>query len=157
MRRLLGLLGAEEAPREPQPGLDRLEELVAGVRAAGLDVRATVEGGPRPLPRAVDLSAFRIVQEALTNAMRHGGRCRARVTLRYGPDALELEIDDDGRGATGGAGAPGRGLAGMRERAAVLGGELAAGPGDGGRGFRVLARLPLEPAASRSPMMDRSR
>jgi signal transduction histidine kinase len=146
MRRLLGLLGDEDAPREPQPGLDRLDELVAGARGAGLEVDASVEGPLRRLPAGVDLSAYRIVQEALTNAMKHGGRCRARVVVRYGLDALELEIVDDGRGGAGAPGA-GRGLVGMRERVVLLGGELTAGPAADGRGFQVHARLPLEPAA----------
>jgi signal transduction histidine kinase len=146
MRRLLGLLGDESAPREPQPGLDRLDELVAGARGAGLEVSTAVEGAPTRLPAGVDLSAYRIVQEALTNAMKHAGRCRARVVVRYRPDAVELEILDDGRGVEGPP-AGGRGLAGMRERVSLLGGEFAAGPADDGRGFRVCARLPLEPGA----------
>ena len=142
MRRLLGLLGDGSAPRDPQPGLARLDELIGGARAAGLEVATAVEGAGRPLPPAVDLSAYRIVQEALTNAMKHAGRCRATVTLRFRADALELEVADDGAGPPPDAIAGGRGLAGMRERAAVLGGELTAGPGADGRGFRVQARLP---------------
>ncbi len=144
MRRLLGLLDDDSAPREPQPGLSRLDELVAGAREAGLDVRAAVEGPPRHLPPGVDLSAYRIVQEALTNAMKHAGPCSAEVVVRYRADALELEISDDGDGAAVAPGS-GRGLAGMRERAGVLGGQLTAGPGADGRGFRVHARLPAEP------------
>ena len=147
MRRLLGLLGGSDgdAPRDPQPGLARLGELVDGARQAGLDVDAAVEGPERPLPPAVDLSAYRIVQEALTNAMKHGGRCRATVTVRYGAEALDLEVADDGRGSDAPASAKGagRGLAGMRERVGVLGGQFEAGPGVGGRGFRVSARLPV--------------
>ena len=148
MRRLLGLLGGArdgDAPRDPQPGLARLDELVAGARDAGLDVRAGVEGDARPLPPAVDLSAFRIVQEALTNAMKHGGRCRATVTVRYGDEAIDVEVRDDGRGtgAPASARGAGRGLASMRERVGVLGGDFDAGPGEGGRGFRVRARLPI--------------
>jgi signal transduction histidine kinase len=149
MRRLLGLLGRSEgddaAPRDPQPGLARLDELVRGARSAGLDVDAEIVGPARPLPPAVDLSAYRIVQEALTNAMKHGGRCRATVTVRYGDEAIDVEVADDGRGADAPASArgAGRGLAGMRERVGVLGGRFDAGPGDGGRGFRVSARLPV--------------
>ena len=143
MRRLLGLLGEEEAPREPQPGLARLDDLLGSVRQAGLAVETEVEGERRPLPPAVDLSAYRIVQESLTNAMKHAGPCRATVRLRYEPEALDVEVVDDGRGPgpTDGAG---RGLAGMRERTAVLGGRLEAGPAAGGRGFAVRARLPIE-------------
>jgi signal transduction histidine kinase len=147
MRRLLGLLGPDDGGRAPQPGLARLDELVDGARAAGLDVAATVEGDRPALPPVVDLSAYRIVQEALTNAMKHGGRCRASVRVRYAGGAVELEVADDGPGARGPGSADGRGLAGMRERVRVLGGDLEAGPGIGGRGFRVRARLPAEPAA----------
>jgi len=142
MRRLLGLLGDGGAPREPQPGLDRLGELVEGARRAGLDVDSTVEGEARPLPPAVDVSAYRIVQEALTNAMKHAGRCHATVLVRFGPEDLELEVADDGAGA-GISDGGGRGLAGMRERVAVLGGAFSAGPRADGRGFRVSARLPV--------------
>jgi len=144
MRRLLGLLGDGGAPREPQPGLARLDELVDGARRAGLDVAASVEGDARPLPPAVDVSAYRIVQEALTNAMKHAGRCRATVVLRYGEGDLEVEVADDGTGADGAAPGEGsgRGLSGMRERVAVLGGAFSAGPRADGRGFRVSARIP---------------
>ena len=145
MRRLLGLLGDGGAPREPQPGLDRLGELVDGARRAGLEVDSSVEGDRRPLPPAVDVSAYRIVQEALTNAMKHAGRCRATVVVRFGDGELELEIADDGPGAGAAASASdgrGRGLAGMRERVAVLGGAFSAGPRADGPGFRVSARLP---------------
>jgi signal transduction histidine kinase len=147
MRRLLGLLGPDDGGRAPQPGLARLDELVDGARAAGLDVAATVEGDRPALPPVVDLSAYRILQEALTNAMKHGGRCRASVRVRYAGGAVELEVADDGRGPGAPGSADGRGLAGMRERVRVLGGDLETGPGIGGRGFRVRARLPAEPAA----------
>jgi signal transduction histidine kinase len=143
MRRLLGMLrsGDEEVALAPQPSLAQLETLVAHVRDAGLPVDVRVEGNPRELAPGVDLSAFRIVQEALTNALKHAGRARAQVLVRYGDDALELEVADTGRGAANGAGA-GHGLAGMRERVAVFGGELESGPrGEGG--FAVRARLPL--------------
>jgi signal transduction histidine kinase len=142
MRRLLGLIGDGAAPREPQPTLARLEELIASAREAGLDARAEVEGDAAPLAAAVDVSAFRIVQEALTNVMKHGGRCRVIVRVSYLPGALELHVVDDGAGSRVGAGTPGRGLAGMRERVDVLGGEFDAGPQPQG-GFLVRARLPV--------------
>jgi len=105
-----------------------------------------VEGVGRPLPPGVDLSAYRIVQEALTNSVKHAGPARASVLLRYGERELELEVVDDGRGPRPVPGAPpGHGLAGMRERTALLGGELDVGAAPGG-GFAVRARLPLEPS-----------
>ena len=146
LRRLLGVLRSpgEAGPREPQPGVAQLEPLVESVRRAGLPVEVRVEGPDRPLPPGVDLSAYRIVQEALTNSVKHAGPARASVLLRYGERELELEVTDDGCGPR--AGAPsGHGLAGMRERTALLGGELDAGPAPGG-GFAVRARLPLEPS-----------
>src|SRR5688500_16283414 len=142
MRRLLGLIGDGAAPREPQPTLAALDRLLRDVREAGLDVEAQVEGDAPALPPAVDLSAYRIVQEALTNTMKHAGPCRARVLVRYAPDALEVDVSDDGRGATPADGT-GRGLTGMRERVDVLGGTVEAGPRPEGRGFRVRARMPL--------------
>jgi signal transduction histidine kinase len=148
MRRLLEVLKAEENGdgREPQPGLARLDELLNSMRASGLPVEAVVEGARRPLPPGVDLSAYRIVQEALTNALRHAGGASARVVVRYEPDALELEIADDGPGPPEDPEAPGgHGLIGMRERVQLFGGELDAGPRAGG-GFLVRARLPSEPA-----------
>jgi signal transduction histidine kinase len=148
MRRLLEVLKAEEDGngRAPQPGLARLSELVDAMRASGLPVEAVVEGSPRPLQPGVDLSAYRIVQEALTNALRHAGGASARVVVRYDPGAVELEVADDGPGppedpeASGG-----HGLIGMRERVQLFGGELEAGPRPGG-GFLLRARLPSEPA-----------
>jgi signal transduction histidine kinase len=148
MRRLLEVLKAEEDGngRAPQPGLARLSELLDSMRVSGLPVEAVVEGSPRPLPPGVDLSAYRIVQEALTNALRHAGGASARVVVRYDPDAVELEVADDGPGppedpeASGG-----HGLIGMRERVQLFGGELEAGPRPGG-GFLLRARLPSEPA-----------
>ena len=148
MRRLLEVLKAEENGdgREPQPGLARLDELLNSMRASGLPVEAVVEGARRPLPPGVDLSAYRIVQEALTNALRHAGGASARVVVRYEPDALELEIADDGPGPTEDPEASGgHGLIGMRERVQLFGGELDAGPRAGG-GFLVRARLPSEPS-----------
>jgi signal transduction histidine kinase len=142
LRRLLGVLRTDEdgAARDPQPGLDRLPFLLAQVRQAGLPVELTVHGTPRPLPAGIELSAYRIVQEALTNTLKHAGTTRASVALGYHGGFLELAICDDGRGCAADP-VPGQGLVGMRQRAALLGGELAAGPGPDG-GFRVLARLP---------------
>jgi signal transduction histidine kinase len=137
----------EEPPRAPAPSLARLDDLVSRVSAAGLEVLTKVEGDRRPLPAPVELAAFRIVQEALTNVHRHAGAASATVHVTYGERDLTVRVDDDGRGASpdGGAGG-GAGIAGMRERVAALGGELEAGPrGEGG--FRVLARLPLDGGA----------
>ncbi len=134
----------EAPPRAPAPSLTRLDDLVAKVRAAGVEVLTKVEGDARPLPAPVELAAFRIVQEALTNVQRHAGGASATVRVRYGDRDLTVEVDDDGRGASSnGASGGGNGIPGMRERAAALGGELEAGPRAGG-GFRVLARLPLD-------------
>jgi signal transduction histidine kinase len=143
MRRLLGLLrdGDVQPALGPQPGIANLELLLAKVREAGLRVELVVEGEPEPLPPGVDLSAYRIVQEALTNALKYAGPARARVLVRFAPGALELEVADDGAGGAG-DGPAGHGLIGMRERVALFGGEFEAGPAAGG-GYRVLARLPL--------------
>ena len=136
--------GADADPTQPQPGLDRLDELAEPLRAAGLDVAVHREGLTRTVPAGVDLSAYRIVQEALTNTLRHAHATRADVTVRLGSDLLELDVLDDGRGAAGERGdGNGRGLAGMRERASMLGGTLEAGPARRG-GYRIHARLPLE-------------
>jgi signal transduction histidine kinase len=140
MRRMLGLLGENEAATGPQPGLGRLDELVESVRAGGVDVRCTVDGQQRPVPSSVDVSAYRIVQESLTNVMKHAGARSAHVRVRFEADALAVEVVDDGRGAGEGAGG-GRGLVGMRERVELLGGTLEVGAVAGG-GFRVGARLP---------------
>jgi signal transduction histidine kinase len=143
MRRLVGMLrsGDETLPLAPQPSLSELGTLVEQVRAAGLPVELAVEGEPRDLPPGIDLSAFRIVQEALTNALTHAGPARARVVLRYLADDLELEISDDGPG-NGGASGSGYGLVGMRERVSVYGGELQAGRHPEG-GYTLRVRLPL--------------
>jgi signal transduction histidine kinase len=143
MRRLVGMLrsGDESLPLAPQPSLKELGALVDQVRAAGLPVQLAIEGEPRDLPPGVDLSAFRIVQEALTNALRHAGPAHARVVLRYRADDLEIEISDDGPGTGEGSG-PGYGLVGMRERVSVYGGELQAGTRPGG-GYALRVRLPL--------------
>jgi signal transduction histidine kinase len=146
---MLGLLRIEDAPgvaeMGPQPGIDDVAALVAGTRAAGLEVDLRVEGTPREVPVGVGLSAYRITQEALTNAVKHAGPAHVHVRLAYDDDALEVEVVDDGRGSSrpgGDVPAPGHGLVGMRERVALFGGELHAGPGLGG-GFSVVARLPL--------------
>ena len=146
MRRLLGILrpAGEDADHSPQPSLDRLGALIARSRDAGLDVELHVEGRAGPLAPGVDLTAFRLVQEGLTNALKHGGRGRARVVLRWSPEVLEIEVANrvaDGPAAHGLA-SGGQGLIGMRERVALCGGELRAGPI--GRGFVVRARLPRE-------------
>jgi signal transduction histidine kinase len=144
MRRLLGLLGEEdEGERGPQPGLARLDDLVGDVRAAGLRVDCRVDGEPRDLPPAVDVSAYRVLQEALTNVMKHARAHTVEVGVRYLPDGLELEVTDDGPGSAPTSPEGGRGLVGMRERVRVLGGSVVAGPRDAEPGFRVLARLPV--------------
>ena len=142
LRRVLGVVRAEEkaADLAPQPGLAAIEALADNVRAAGLEVGIDVRGSPSGLPPAFELSVYRIVQEALTNTLRHADARHATVSLGFDPDELTVEIVDDGV-ATPGNG-DGRGLVGMRERAAVFGGTVDAGPVDGG-GFRVAARLPL--------------
>jgi len=141
MRRLLGVVRADGADYAPQPGLERLDELVDQVRAAGLAVAVSVEGGPRPLPAGIDLSAYRVVQEALTNTLKHARASRAQVALRYSDDELDVEVRDDGEGGGNGDGS-GLGLIGMRERVAAFGGSLEAGPANTG-GFAVSARFPL--------------
>jgi signal transduction histidine kinase len=148
MHRTLRLLrdAGEEPEFAPQPGLDDLDGLLARSRAAGVDVALAVEGAPRPLAQSVDLSAFRIVQEALTNVVKHAGRAPTSVTIAYGPEALELTIVDSGDGAPAGPAAPGgHGLIGMRERTALFGGTLTAGP-RAGAGFEVRASLPYDEA-----------
>jgi signal transduction histidine kinase len=144
MRRLLGVLRADAdgaAERAPQPGLGRLPELLEDARAAGTSVRLTVSGPAAPLPAGVDLTAYRIVQEALTNARRHAPGAAVEVELRFAAEALHLRVRDDGPGP--GDGEPdGHGLVGMRERAATVGGTLRAGRAEAG-GFVVEAELPL--------------
>jgi len=146
LRSVLDALRADEgAPaRRPAPTLAQLDDLVAQARGAGLEIDAAVEGRARTLPSAVELAAYRICQEAVTNVLRHAGPARAHMRLAYGADALVVEVDDDGRGGSGRNGG-GTGLSGMRERAAALGGTFEAGPRPGG-GFRVRASLPAEPA-----------
>ncbi len=142
MRRLVGLLreSVEEFALAPQPTLSQLDRLVDQVRAAGLPVELSVEGDPVELPPGVELSAYRIVQEALTNALKHAGPAQARVSLRYNPDGLDIEVADDGSGTGNGDGG-GHGLVGIRERVSVYGGEIDAGPQADG-GYAVRARLP---------------
>lgn len=146
MRRLLGVLREHAdgaAPLAPQPGVAAVADLVEGVRAAGLDVELTVHGEPYDPPVAVDTSAYRVVQEALTNALRHAGPARVRVEVRYEPDDLVVSVVDDGLGGgpLTGHGA-GHGLAAMAERVAYVGGDLAVGPRPEG-GWALRARLPL--------------
>ena len=151
MRTLLGVLRSDDGPGalNPQPGLANLEQLISGVREAGLPVTLRVEGEPCHLPQALDLSAFRIVQEALTNSLKHAGPAQAQVTVRYQAGSVELEVLDTGSGRPGEQGS-GHGLVGMRERVAMLGGELEATRADGG-GFTVRARLPSALQRQRDP------
>jgi signal transduction histidine kinase len=148
LRRLLGVIRSEEGEDTPayapQPGLEYLDELVGQVRETGLAVDVTVLGEPRELPEGVGLCAYRIVQEALTNTLKHADATRAQVSLRYVADALELQVLDDGRGAApvNGDGS-GHGLIGMRERVALFGGELSARSRPD-HGYEVIARIPLE-------------
>ena len=149
MRRLLGLLGSGEADAmAPQPTLDGVPGLVDRAADAGLPVRLTLDGERSPLPAGAEVAAYRIVQEALTNVLKHAGAAPTEVVVRWGPDALELEIADRGGGPPapqeGGPGlaSGGHGLMGMRERVRVYGGELSAEPRPGG-GFRVRAQIPL--------------
>jgi len=141
LRTTLGVLRSEED--DNGSGLSQLDSLVARARAAGLPVTVTVTGAQRSLPPEVDQAAYRIVQEALTNVSRHASHACASVSLLYAPEALTIQVDDDGKdsGAGARAGGPGLGLIGMRERVTALGGRLHAGPQDGG-GFQVRAELP---------------
>jgi signal transduction histidine kinase len=147
MRRMVGVLRRpEEAPaRAPQPSLDHLDRLVEQAREAGLPVELRIEGDPVQLPAGVDLTAYRLVQEGLTNAMKHAHAEQTQVVVRYGDEDIEVSVSDDGRGEGGGDTSGGHGLVGMRERVSVYGGELEAGPQPGG-GYRLRARLPLAPA-----------
>jgi signal transduction histidine kinase len=144
MRRLLSVLGPDEpeAVFAPQPGLGEVSALVAQMAQADVPVDLAVRGSPRRLPPGVELSAYRIVQESLTNTLKHAGPTRASVVLDYGTDVLELQITDDGRGRSAAEATSGHGLAGMRQRAVLLGGRLTTGPGPRG-GFRVTAVLPV--------------
>jgi signal transduction histidine kinase len=165
MRAVLGVLRDPDSGRAPHPGLGQLNELAAMAREAGLDVKLEVASSATPLPSAVDHTVYRILQESITNVIRHVGPTRVTVALGYGTDMLEVRvIDEGGRGAPGddgrpqppagtahgGSAEPGRGILGMRERCGLLGGELTAGPRPRG-GFEVTARLPLAPAAAAHP------
>ena len=163
LRSVLGVLrsadeggAGQDAPRAPTPSLDRVDELAATMRAAGLAVRVERHGSRIPLPGGADLAAYRIVQEALTNTARHSGRSAATVRITYREDGVEVEVDDDG-GPDGPASRPGggHGIAGMTERAQAFGGWLQAGPRSGG-GFRVQAWLPAEPDGHRTQPSLRS-
>jgi signal transduction histidine kinase len=144
MGRLLGMLriDGEASMLAPQPGLSRLDQLLDTIRATGLDVELVVEGSPRPLGAGADVSAYRIVQEALTNTVRHSGSRNARVRLRWETNAIEIEVADDGVGPPAADARNGHGLLGIRERVALYGGILATGRSDLG-GFLVSARLPV--------------
>jgi signal transduction histidine kinase len=151
MRRLLGVLRNEDgdkAEHAPAPRLEDLPALVARVEASGVEVDLSVESAPHELPAGVSLSAYRIVQEALTNVLRHAGAARARVDVRHEDGSIAIEVTDDGRGlaATSAHNGSGHGIAGMRERVAVYGGTLHTGPRPGG-GFVVRARIPYEQPA----------
>jgi len=143
MRRLVGMLRSDDIdPLAPQPGLHDLPTLVTQVREAGLPVDLEIDGDPRELPVGLELSAYRIVQEALTNALKHAGDAHATVRVAYGPDSLELEIVDDGPGEAAAVMSGGHGLVGMRERVALYGGRFeATRPASGGFAVRVL--LPI--------------
>lgn len=168
MRQLLGILRegdgeldsadgeGESSSHGPAPTLHDVEALAARIRVAGLPVVVTVWGERPDVPAGVDLAAYRVVQESLTNCLRHSGAARATVAVTYAPTAVDVEVLDTGRTSGGGsdaassAGTTGHGITGMRERVAIHGGELSAGPGVDG-GFRVHARLPLVPLALASP------
>jgi signal transduction histidine kinase len=143
MRRLLAAMrpDGDEAELAPQPGLDGLDSLVEQIGRAGLPVQLHVDGEPFPLPRAIDLSAYRIVQEGLTNVLKHARASHAEVTVHYLPDQLQLDVRDDGEGASASDGL-GHGLVGVRERVKIYGGEMTAETANGG-GFLLSARLPL--------------
>jgi signal transduction histidine kinase len=146
LRRMLGVLrhhGAG-APLAPQPGMDQVPDLLAQAREAGLEVELVVIGDATPLPPGLALTAYRIVQEALTNVVKHAAGARATAAIRHNAECLEIEVVDDGVGAAPSTG--GLGLVGMRERVSVYGGTLVAGPRPEGPGFRVLARIPRCPA-----------
>jgi signal transduction histidine kinase len=143
LRHLLGILrSGEQASLTPQPSLRNLDELARQARAGGLPVEIKVEGAPRALAPGVDLAAYRIVQEALTNTLRHAAASRADVFVRYRPDAIDIDVTDDGRPARDTRTGTGHGLVGMRERVAIYGGDFDAGPRPEG-GFAVHARLPV--------------
>jgi signal transduction histidine kinase len=145
-RRLLGMLrpGDEHEELAPQPSIDQIDFLVEQIERAGLPVKLDIEGDPVPLPAGVDLCAYRVVQEGLTNALKHAGPAHAEVLLRYTGGGLDVRVRDDGRGLAepNGDGA-GHGLIGMRERVALYGGEIRTGPRGNGGGFEISAHIPL--------------
>jgi signal transduction histidine kinase len=143
LRSALGVLRQGGGPARPAlPGLAQLGDLVTGVANAGRKVEVVIEGDPADLPPAVDLAAYRVIQESLTNVVKHAGPAATTVRVAYHPDQVIVEIANDGPGPTPGAtAAPGSGIAGMRERVVAAGGELHAGPRPGG-GFQITARLP---------------
>jgi signal transduction histidine kinase len=147
MRATLGVLRGTDDDT-PSLGLDQVDELAAMARESGLDVKVEVGSGPRELPSAVDRAAYRILQESITNVIRHAGPARVTIRIEYGPNELKMRVTDDGRGRgdvpAGAAVDAGRGIVGMKERCASLGGELRAGPLEQ-RGYEVVARLPLRP------------
>jgi signal transduction histidine kinase len=158
MRRMLEVLRADDPGMGPQPGLGELDRLIEQVRNVGLPVELKIEGEACCLPAGMDLAAYRIVQEALTNTVKHGGKASAHVTVTYTTDTLEIEVTDDGRGAAApllSMGVPGgHGLIGMKERVALFGGQLSAGPILTG-GYRVFARMPIEPDDSARARSER--
>ncbi|MEU7747489.1 sensor histidine kinase [Nonomuraea sp. NPDC049158] len=145
MRNIVGVLRTDaRAELGPQPGMDDLPALVEQMREAGLATRLSIEGEAGPIPAGVDLAAYRLIQEGLTNSLRHAGAgAKAVVTVRHGPRELDVRVEDDGRGAASVSGPPGHGLVGIRERVALYGGILSIGPRPGG-GFEVRARFPLK-------------
>jgi len=150
LRRLLDVLRTGDEATDalaPQPTAAGIEDLVAETRRAGVPVELRASGSPRGLPPGMELTVFRIVQEALTNVRKHAGPARAGVRIAYAEDAVEVEVRDDGRGAAAEGGAPGHGVVGMRERVALFGGSLEVGPAPEG-GWRVRARLPLRAAVA---------
>ena len=144
MRHLLDAMrdDGEDLELGPQPGLDRLDALLQEVGRTGLPVRLHMDGNPLELPRGIDISAYRIVQEALTNVLKHSGASQAEVGVEYTPDQLRIEVRDNGRGAAARNGGSGHGLIGIRERVKLYGGEMSTGSANGG-GFVLSARLPL--------------
>jgi signal transduction histidine kinase len=144
MRRLLGAMrrGDDGPELAPQPGLDRLDLLLQETRRAGLPVDLHIDGEPFPLPAAIDLSAYRIVQEGLTNALKHAHASQAEVHIRYAADELRIQVSDDGDGAAAATDGLGHGLVGVRERVKLYGGEMTAAAANGG-GFQLTTSLPL--------------
>ncbi len=144
LRRTLGVLRADEAERHPQPGLDTLPTLLASVEKSGLAVTLEEHGVRRAMPADLALTAYRIVQESLTNTVKHAHASHAHVRLDWRDGGLELAVSDNGRGPGDDKASAGRGLVGMRQRVAAVGGQLASGAGPGGVGFQITARLPLD-------------